>query len=100
MGKEKRIELIKEIRHPLSILVIIPSFIGFLIFFTGFVLPSSINVLSHLGIGLMLYGLFVIRVVGLIKGEEKPFKSIVMILIGVSFLITYIYLYNVLFLAN
>ena len=93
IGEEKQIELIKEIRHPLSILGIIPIFIGLLILLTGFVLASSINVISHLGIGLMLFGWFVIWVVGLIKGEEKAFKSIVMILIGVSLLITYIYLF-------
>ena len=93
MAEEKQIELIKEIRHPLSIFGIIPIFIGLLIFLTGFVLASSINILSHLGIGLMLFGWFVIWVVGFIKGEEKAFKSIVMILIGVSLLITYIYLF-------
>ncbi|WP_342598248.1 hypothetical protein MHB48_11705 [Psychrobacillus sp. FSL H8-0483] len=93
MGEEKQIELIKEIRHPLSILGIIPSFIGLLVFLTGSVLASGIKVLRHLGIGLMLIGWFVTWVVGLLKGEENAFKSIAMILIGVSGLIAYIYLF-------
>ncbi|MEK4486084.1 hypothetical protein MHH81_10910 [Psychrobacillus sp. FSL H8-0484] len=93
MGKEKQIELIKEIRHPLSILGIIPIFIGLLVFLTGSVSASGIEVLRHLGIGLTFFGWFVNWLVGLIKGEEKAFKSIVMILIGVSVLIAYIYLF-------
>ena len=93
LGEEKQIELIKEIRHPLSILGIIPIFIGLLVFLTGSVSASGIKVLHHLGIGLMLFGWFVTLVVGLVKREENTLKSISMILIGVSGLIAYIYLY-------
>jgi hypothetical protein len=93
MGEEKQIELIKEIRHPLSILGIIPIFFGLLVFLTGSVSAPGIKVLHDFGIGLMLFGWFVTWVVGLVKGEENPLKSIAMILIGVSGLIAYIYLY-------
>lgn len=92
MGEEKRIELIKEIRLPLSVLGIIPIFIGLLVFLTGSVSASGIKVLRHLGICLMLFGWFVTWVVGLVKGEENALKSIAMILIGVFGLIAYIYL--------
>lgn len=93
MEEEKQIELIREFRHPLSILGIIPMFVGLLVFLSGSVLASGLTVLRHLGIGLMLFGWFVPWVVGLVKGEKKAFKSIAMILIGVSVLIAYVYLY-------
>lgn len=94
MEKEKQIELIKEWRNPLSILGIIPSFIGLLVYLTGSVAASDIKVLRDLGIALALFGWFVIWVVGLIKGEENTFKCIAMILIGISVLIAYIYLFS------
>jgi len=64
-----------------------------LVFLTGSVSASGIKFLHHLGIGLMLFGWFVTWVVDLVKGEENVLKSIVMILIGVSGLIAYIYLF-------
>ena len=94
MEKEKQIELIKEWRSPLSILGIIPSFIGLLVYLTGSVAASDIKVLRDLGIALALFGWFVIWIVGLIKGEENTFKCIAMILIGISVLIAYIYLFS------
>lgn len=93
MEKKKQIELIKEWRNPLSILGIIPGFIGFLVYLTGSVVASDIKVLRDLGIALALFGWFVIWVVGLIKGEESTFKCIAMISIGISVLIAYIYLF-------
>ena len=94
MEKEKQIELIKKLRSPLSILGIIPSFIGLLVYLTGSVAASDIKVLRDLGIALALFGWSLIWVVGLIKGEENTFKCIGMILIGISVLIAYIYLFS------
>ena len=94
MEKEKQIELIKKLRSPLSILGIIPSFIGLLVYLTGSVAASDIKVLRDLGIALALFGWSLIWVVGLIKGEENTFKCITMILIGISVLIAYIYLFS------
>lgn len=92
MEKEKQIELIKELRNSLSILGIIPSLIGLLVYLTGSVAASGIKVLRDLGIALALFGWFVIWGLGLIKGEENTFKCIAMILVGISVLIAYIYL--------
>lgn len=93
LKEEKQIELIKELRHPLSYLGIIPIFIGLLVFLTGSTSASGIKALSHLGIGLMLFGWFVTWVIRLVKREESTFKSIAMTLIGVFVLIAYMYLY-------
>ena len=43
MEKEKQIEHIKKLRSPLSILGIIPSFIGLLVYLTGSVAASDIK---------------------------------------------------------
>ncbi|MGB2871134.1 hypothetical protein [Psychrobacillus psychrotolerans] len=94
MKKEKQIELIKEWRNPLSILGVMPIFIGLLVYLTGSVAASDIKVLRDLGIALALFGWLVIWVVGLLKGEENTFKCITMILIGISVLIAYIYLFS------
>ena len=93
MENEKQIKVIKELRNPLSILGIIPSFIGFLVYLTGSVAASDIKVLRDLGMALALFGWFVIWGVGLKKGEENSFKCITKILIGISVLIAYIYLF-------
>ncbi|MEK4521872.1 hypothetical protein NSQ95_10150 [Psychrobacillus sp. FSL W7-1457] len=93
MENEKQIKVIKELGNPLSILGIIPSFIGFLVYLTGSVAASDIKVLRDLGIALALFGWFVIWGVGLIKGEGNTIKCIAMILIGISVLIAYIYLF-------
>ena len=93
MREEKQIELLKEIRQPLSIFGIIPIFIGLLVFLTGSVSVSGIKVLRYLGIGLMLFGWVVTWVVSLVNGEENVVKSIAMILIGVFGLLAYIYMF-------
>ena len=58
MGEVNQIELIKEIKLPLSILGITPIFIGLLVFLTGSDSASGVKVLHRLGIGLMLFGWF------------------------------------------
>ena len=93
MGKEERIGLIKEIKHPLSIFGLIPVFVGLLLFLTGSVSASGIKSLQHLGMRLMLFGWLFTWLVSLVKRGESAVKSIVMIVIGVSVFIAYIYLF-------
>ncbi|MGE7979185.1 hypothetical protein [Psychrobacillus sp. NPDC093200] len=92
MGEEKKKGLINEIKHPLSVLGIIPIFIGLLFFITGSASASGIKELSNTGICLVLFGWFVTWVIRLVKGGNT-LKSIAMILIGISGFIAYIYLY-------
>ena len=92
MEKEKRREVIKEIKDPLFILGIAPITIGLHVFLTGSVLATGIKVLQHTGIGLVFFGWCVVWLEELVNRNKSRAKSIAMIVMGIFGITTYIYL--------